>query len=80
MGRQKNFRAEEGFTLLEFMMVVAIFGLFASVAIPQVNAYRQRSHEAQIKSRLEECRRAGKSELRRYECAQRMSRLRVSQS
>ena len=39
-------RNEKGFTLIELMIVIAIIGILAAIAIPQFNAYRARSYNA----------------------------------
>lgn len=45
---------EKGFTLIELLIVIAIIGILAAIAIPQFNAYKQRSYDAYARSVLKQ--------------------------
>lgn len=50
LSRHTPQQGEKGFTLLEMMIVIAIIGIIASIAIPQLLQYRIRGYNSAARS------------------------------
>ncbi len=49
---RKSLGSDEGFTLIELMVVILIIGILVAIAVPSFIAVRNRGYQAQAKSNL----------------------------